>query len=84
MASQPRNVRPSFLKVSVDGRETDIATGPRARTGEMTAELLVRCNGSAMGLLDIEAIASADAKTVLVRVTDKRTQVVIFEETITQ
>lgn len=76
----PVNVRPSFVKISVDGRSTDIATGPRARDGEMSMEILVRQFGGVLHLFDVECIGSADKKTTLVRITDKRNGKVIFEE----
>lgn len=79
----PRNVRPSWIDLSVDGR-TDISTGPRSRHGELSAILSVREDGSVLRLLDIDAIGSQDGKTVLIRVTDRRTHSTIFEERFNQ
>ena len=80
----PRFVRPSYLTVQSDSRSRAIGTGPNKRTGELAAVLSVRENGSVLPLFDIEAIASSDASTVLVRITDKRTGHTLFEETFKQ
>lgn len=80
----PANVRPSWIDVVVDSRDTNIGTGPRLRDGWMQAVLSVRQLGDVLPLLDIEAIASHDKTSVLVRVTDNRTGKVIFEERFVQ
>ena len=80
----PANVRPSFVKISVDGRKSDIATGPRSRSGEMSAEFLVRSFGRVLPLLDVEMVASADNRQVMVTITDKREGKIIFQETFEQ
>jgi len=38
----PRNVRNCWLTASVDGRESDIATGPRNGNGGLRARLQIR------------------------------------------
>lgn len=76
----PANVRPSFVKINVDGRSSDIDTGPRSRDGQMSMEILVRQFGQVLSLFDVECIGSVDKKTTLVRITDKRDGKVIFEE----
>lgn len=76
------NVRPSWIDVSVDGRANDIGTGPRSRDGNMDATVYVREDGSIHRALNIEAIASADKKTVLLRVVAEG--VVVFEKRYTQ
>lgn len=67
--SLPRSVRPSFLTAEVDGLKSNIATGPKARSGRLSVELAVRVDG---GIVDrfvtVDAIASRDGKTTLVRV----------------
>lgn len=80
----PRFVRPSFLDARADGVATPVATGPKSRSGELSATLSVRSAGDVLQLLDIAAIASKDGATVLVRVIDKRTGLPIFEERFTQ
>jgi hypothetical protein len=64
----PKNVRPSWIEVSVDGRENDIATGPRARDGSLSAKFYLRVNGSVTHVLDVDCIASRDKKTVTLQV----------------
>ena len=80
----PRFVRPSFLTARADGVRTAVATGPKTRSGELSATFLVRSAGAVLPLLDVDAIASADGASVLYRVSDKRTNAVIFEERFTQ
>lgn len=38
-------VRPSFVVVQVEGRETDVSTGPRSKKGRMRATFTVREKG---------------------------------------
>jgi hypothetical protein len=64
----PVNVRPSWIDVSVDGRDTNIATGPRSRDGSMSAKFYLRVNGSVTHVLDVDCIASRDKKTVQLQV----------------
>lgn len=80
----PANIRPSFVKISVDGRKSDIATGPRSRSGEMSAEFLVRSFGRVLPLFDVEMIGTQDKCAVIVRITDKRDGKIIFSETFEQ
>jgi len=79
----PRNVRPSFLTAEIDGLKSKIASGPKARSGRLSAAVAIRENG---GILDdfavVDAIASRDGLTTLVRVTVRGK--VVHEETITQ
>jgi len=42
----PRNVRPSWCVLEVEGRKSRIATGPVARTGMMEANFSMRDHGS--------------------------------------
>lgn len=78
-----RNVRPAWIEVSVDGR-SDIATGPRSRTGQMSITASIRENGSILKLLDIDFIASRDGQTVRVIIEDHRTHKPVFEEVFNQ
>lgn len=80
----PRFVRPSYFTVRSDSRSKPFGTGPSTRTGELSATLSVRDAGSVLPLLDVDAIASADGASVLVRVTDKRTGREVFSERFAQ
>ena len=42
---QPRNVRPSFAEIQVDGRKSVIRTGPKAKDGRMIVTFYVRHKG---------------------------------------
>lgn len=80
---KPRNVRPSWLEVSADRRPSR-GTGPRSRSGELSAILSLRVAGEVVRALDIECIASGDGATTLVRITDLRNGRVIHEERVNQ
>jgi hypothetical protein len=80
----PRFVRPSFLTARADGVATAVATGPKSRTGELSATFNVRSAGEVLPLLGVSAVASADGASVLVRVVDLRTGKDIFEERFVQ
>lgn len=41
----PRNVRNFWLSLTVDGRRTSIATGPRSRNGGFSLRIFMRSNG---------------------------------------
>jgi len=49
-----RNVRPSWIELEVEGRKTDIQTGPRRSDQNMTARFYVRKNGISIRVLTIE------------------------------
>lgn len=76
-----RNVRPSFVNLSVDGR-SPVATGPRSRTGTLSAMFSVRSDGSVLRLLDVHALA--DGEKVRLVVVDLRTGAEVFSETFEQ
>ena len=78
-----RNVRPSFVTVSVDNAKR-AATGPKGRDGELSVLLHARDNGEAVPFLEIDAIASPDKGSVLWRIRDQRTGRILFEERIPQ
>lgn len=42
----PRNVRNFWLTLKVDGKKTDVATGPRARSGGFRCHVLMRSEGA--------------------------------------
>jgi hypothetical protein len=73
----PRNVRPSFVNLSVEGR-SPVATGPRSRTGTLSAMFSVRSDGSVLRLLDVHCLANGD--TVRLVVVDLRTGREVFSE----
>lgn len=79
-----RNVRPSFVKVEVDGLSKSIATGPKSRSGCVAATFLVRDNGEAVEAVSVGMMASADGSTVTVRVRDLRTGATVLEYTVQQ
>ena len=60
----PRNVRNSWVDLSVDGR-SDIGTGPRSSDGEMYARFYVRDDGRIVGSVTVETIALNDGRLSL-------------------
>jgi hypothetical protein len=87
-----RNVRPSWVRVLKDDNGNgpvpcsvgETGTGPRSRSGSLSAVLLARIEGRAVEFLEIDAISSADGETTLVRITNLRTGGIVFEERVTQ
>jgi len=62
----PRNVRPSYVWLEVDGRKHDVETGPRSRTGNMKATFLVREFDKAVELFDISFRTSGTGESRLI------------------
>ena len=60
----PRNVRNSWVDLSVDGRN-DIGTGPRAFDGEMRADFYVRDKGAIVPSITVETVACSDGTLYL-------------------
>ena len=42
----PRNVRNFWIELSVDGKKTAVATGPRSRSGGFRCKVLQRADGA--------------------------------------
>ncbi len=81
--STPRNVRPSFVKLHVDGRKESIATGPKRRSGSMSAEFYIRADGQVKLGCRIDLLASDDGKTVYLRVVNE-IGAIVLERKVTQ
>ena len=64
----PRNCRPSFVSVSVDGLTRDHHTGPRAKDGIMTLTIKVRENGSPLDILKVSLTPDANGQTITARI----------------
>jgi hypothetical protein len=83
-----RNVRPSWVRVSKSDTDNGPVpfwkgTGPKSRKGALSVEMLARVNGSAVPFLTVDAIGSADGKSVLWTVRDRNGRT-IHEETVPQ
>lgn len=63
----PRFVRPSFVKVYIDGEEK-CSTGPRSRDGDMRIEVYARSEDTPLHVATISL--GADKKTVIVQLLD--------------
>lgn len=61
----PRSVRNFWIDTSVDGRQTDIATGPRNKSGGFSINISQRDNGQVTTPLTIEGTARSDGKILL-------------------
>lgn len=64
----PKNVRPSWITVDVDGRENDVNTGPKSRSGSMNITIFVRKNGDVHKAGEVSLIASSDGSRVVLTV----------------
>ena len=56
----PKNVRNFFLDLGVDGRNSDVRTGPVAPDGGMAGVLYIRRNGEVCEAASISCVAFAD------------------------
>jgi hypothetical protein len=81
-----RNVRPSWIRVSKDdtGNFPSIVkeTGPRGRSGTLSAVFLTRELARPRTIVTVDAIASADGATVLWRIVADG--VTVFERRVEQ
>ena len=51
----PRNVRPAWIDLEVDGRRSSIGVGPAARTGRLHAIVRIRSDGSVVDAFSLGA-----------------------------
>jgi len=81
-----RNVRPSWVSVSIDGRKGTIEGGPRSRSGALSALFSARIDGTAVPFLTVEAVLSADGRTVVwtVREVGATDESIVFRRTVAQ
>lgn len=87
-----RNVRPSWVRVSVGPNDNAPApasvgrtgTGPKGRAGSLSADFAARIDGQSVPFLAVDAIGSADGRSTVWTVTDRRTGRVLHNETVTQ
>ena len=56
----PRNVRPSWVDLSVDGRNNDIGTGPRRKDGTISARFFVRDKGMVSRSVRVETYSTGN------------------------
>jgi hypothetical protein len=56
-----RAVRNWFIDVDVDGRESGVQTGPKAKDGGFSMRLLQRKEGGAVEVLSLRGVARGDA-----------------------
>jgi len=68
------------VDVRVEGKKSNVGTGPRSRRGQLSATFKVRQDGGVLPLLDVDFLPQEEGAKTLVRITDKRTGEVIFEE----
>lgn len=61
----PRCVRNFWLDLSVDGKKTDVGTGPRSRDGGFDLTIKQRDDGCVSDAVDIIGRAMSDGRLVL-------------------
>lgn len=87
-----RNVRPSWIAVSVDPSSNDpkpasvgkTGTGPKGRAGTLSALFSARIDGRSVPFLEVVAIGSENGSVVDWTVVDRRTGRVLFSEVVSQ
>ena len=70
-----RNCRNFFTTIAVDGKKTDIATGPRQKNGGFSQAVYVRHNGDSVLAYTIEGIANENGG-LTVEIRDKNGKLV--------
>ena len=65
-----RNVRPSWVELEVEGRKSNIATGPVSRNGNMYAKFFVRENGQIVNCLNVNFFANGETVRVVIELDD--------------
>ena len=61
----PRNVRNFWLELDVDGCKTRVETGPRAKDGGFTLNILQRDNGSIVKAMELWGHVTDDGRIIL-------------------
>ena len=59
-----RNVRPSWIELEVEGKQTTVKTGPKSRDGNMYAKFFVRENGQIIKCMTVDFFANHDTVRV--------------------
>lgn len=62
----PRNVRNFWVTLSVDGKKTDVATGPVRRDGGFTLSVRMRDEGDIIRVFTMEGRADDDGTLTLI------------------
>lgn len=78
----PRFVRPSWVVVAIDGKAKDFQSGPRSRTGIMTAKFRIREDGIGRGLIIVQLVPDRDGLTTTATILANGEEV--YRETFTQ
>lgn len=60
----PRFVRPSWVDIQIDGRSSDIGTGPRRKDGDMSAQFYVREKGYIEPSVSIKSVSNGKINTL--------------------
>lgn len=69
----PRNVRNFWVEVYIDGRKTNIASGPRRKDGGMVIEIFQRDKGSVKKACTLYCVVELDGKTLVTQLEDHTT-----------
>ena len=62
----PRNVRNFWVDLSVDGRKSDVGTGPRAKDGGMIARFYIRDKGEVKNAVTVRCYERDGTLTLVV------------------
>ena len=76
---KPRFVRPSWIDLQVDGRNSDIGIGPKRKAGEMSGQLYVRHKGQITPSISFKTYVNGNTSKVFVY--DANGKVIYIHET---
>ena len=76
----PRNVRNFWIDGQVDGRQSDVSGGPRAKDGGIRVDIKQRDNGSVTDAVTIKGYADSEGNLSL-RVYDKDDNLIFENKT---
>ena len=76
----PRNVRNFWVDLSVDGRRSDVGTGPVSRSGGLYARFYIRDKGEVVGSITVDAVVRVNDGLRL-RVLDPEGKCIFEQET---
>lgn len=69
-------LRPSWVDITVDGRKTDIGTGPCAPDGDMVAVFSLRNRGTSERVLTVDCVSDGARVSILVHAGGKLIHVI--------
>ena len=66
-----RNVRPSWIELEVEGKQTNVKTGPKSRNGNMYVTFYIREEGQIKKCMTVDFFANEETVRVEIALADK-------------